>query len=601
MKKSKNILVMLVLISLTFGFLPVKSILGAPSLSVYPSTSISIHVKNAAVYRINVTNNCTEDDIFNVTYSQNDPDWSVEFFKSDNSTALSDTNNDGIIDTDLINSNSSTNIYVHITPKSSVCHNTSYTITVTLISTNTNCGGSSSIDLTTTAINSGNLVITKESNISEGKIGDTVTWTIHIENTGSDPIGNVVILDTLGGGLSSATDVNFNPNPDSGSFPSWSYDEIPAGSKYEVTFKTTISGCSNAHNEVNGTWGNNCQSVHALQSVKIIPTVPNISYTPPSIAVPYCGSTNVDIPITNNGNGFAKDFKIKIETFPSEYQISNVAGDWNFNTSTGEFVYTGGSPSGRIDPGETIHLTFTVSVNYGTCNVPSTTLKYYSYYKDPCDNDFINPTQIGSISYSSDAPYLTINKTGPDPVDIGDTNLTYTVSITYHKGSCPQNSIVVDVVDNLPAPFIPQSASNGGSINGQEVKWDNLTLEDSVTYNFTITFNVTDDPCYAGQEYTNTVNVLDSNGGSITDCCGCSIANSSASFSTYVNDPARAIIDSAKSVNLSSIEIDCSTTVDTNNNNRRYTVEYQFNTGTSAPSNWNNTDNNGGILYLKMR
>jgi len=155
-------------------------------------------------------------------------------------------------------------------------------------------------------------------------------------------------------------------------------------------------------------------------------------------------------------------------------------------------------------------------------------------------------------------------------------------------------------VDTLPTPFIPQSSSNGGVINGQEVKWDNITLQDGVTQNFTITFNVTTDPCYAGAEYTNTVKLTGPNGETLTDCCGCPIQNPSASFSTYVNDPSNAITDSSKTANPSSIEVDCSTDTGSytnpsgnsdSHNDRRYTVEYDFNTGTNAPSSWS------GIIF----
>jgi len=67
-----------------------------------------------------------------------------------------------------------------------------------------------------------------------------------------------------------------------------------------------------------------------------------------------------------------------------------------------------------------------------------------------------------------------------------------------------------------------------------------------------------------------------------------------------VNDPALAIVNSNKTVTPSSIEVDCSTdegayTNPSGNldphNDRRYSVEFDFNSGDNAPSSWN------GIIF----
>lgn len=55
-----------------------------------------------------------------------------------------------------------------------------------------------------------------------------------------------------------------------------------------------------------------------------IPTTPSIQYVAPNISVPYCGSTDIAIPITNNGDGVARNFKLKIDRISQDYQISNI-------------------------------------------------------------------------------------------------------------------------------------------------------------------------------------------------------------------------------------------------------------------------------------
>ena len=613
-RKLLNFFVIFVLLTTLFSGNPIfklKPVYAADFiLTILPSSSLSTRVNTNAVFRFRVINNCSDSNIYNVSLISSQPQgWSIGFYHDQNGTnPLTDTNGDGIPDTGIVNSTGSKDFYVLIKPSSTICNNTTQNFTIRVQGTSSNCENPQTnyidSEISVTAINGGNLVISKEANPKEGKVGESVTWTIKIKNTGQDPIGNVNITDALGPGISNPINFNFNPQPSSGSFPNWVYNEIPPYSEYIVTFTTTISGCSNAHNEVYAWWGldetNSCQTQSVLQSVKIIPTTPNIVYTAPNIQVPYCGSVNVSIPITNSGDGVAKNFKLKIDTIPSGYQISNIGANWSYDPNTGEFTYLGGNPPGSINPNQTVNLTFTVSMPSGACSLPAATLKFYSSYLDPCDNPFINPTQLGSISVSGSGAYFTISKSGPDPVDIGETNKTYTISVTYNKGNCPSNIVTVDIIDNLPIPFIPISASNGGQINGQQVKWDNINLQDGVPLNLTITFNVSNDPCYAGYEYTNIVQITGPNGETLTDCCGCPIQNVSARWSTYINNPSLAIVDSRKFVNPSSIEIDCSTDTGPytnpsqnpdNHNDRRYTVEWDFNTGSNAPSTWN------GIIF----
>ena len=594
------VVIALMLSNMTFK---IKNVSAADfTVSVSPSSNLSTHVKLPASFGLTIINNYTQSNTYNLLFTSVIPSgWTFGFYADQNGTTpLSDTNGDGTVDTGSIDSNQSKTVYVLITPKSSVANNTVGSFSLHVQGNNS----ADYIDTTlqVTAINGGTLAIKKEANPTEGKVGDMITWTIHIKNLGSDPIGNVHILDTIGEGISVPSNFSFVPLPSSGNFPSWIYDEILPGSDYTVTLQTTISGCSNADNTVDGWWGvdenNKAQSQHVLQSVKIIPTVPDIQYTPPTILVPYCSSTNVSIPITNNGNGVARNFRLRVNTIPSGYNVSNVGNGWSYDASSGEFTYLGGTIQGTINSQETATLAFTVSM--GSCNLPAATLKYFSKYEDSCGNSFKSPSQLGSISVTGKGASFTITKTGPDPVDIGDINKTYTIAVIYNRGNCQNSSAVVDISDTLPDPFIPQAASNGGSINGQNVKWDNVTFQDGIPQTFTVGFDVTNEPCFAGQDYTNTVYLTGPNGEALKDCCGCAIPNTSASFSTYVNDPALAIVNSNKTVDPSSIEVDCSTdeSAYTNpsgnsdpHNDRRYTVEFDFNTGDKAPSSW------GGIVF----
>jgi len=185
----EKILRILTVLVLLMNLIPWAKVIAAPSVtSVSPSNNQTVNVGNEAIYKVTIQNTCSQSDIFNVTSSPTNQHWSVSLFKSDNSTPLSDTNGDGIVDTGSVTSGGNVDIYVHVKPDYAVCNNSQYALTLTFTSTNGNCGGNANVTLTTTAIHRGNLVITKEVSPTEAKVGDTVTWTIHIRNTGQDQL-----------------------------------------------------------------------------------------------------------------------------------------------------------------------------------------------------------------------------------------------------------------------------------------------------------------------------------------------------------------------------------------------------------------------------
>jgi len=213
---------------------------------------------------------------------------------------LTDTNGNGKVDTGAVGAGQTKDFRVKVTPPADYCNSAQNNLTVTAKSSNQNCGGTEQVGLAVTLIHGGNLAVSKKVSPAEAKVGEPVTWTIKVKNSGSDPIGNVNVMDTLGAGSTYNGGIDFHGNnPSSGGYPDWTYAEIPAGVEYMATFSSTVTGCSDLDNEINVKWGrlgNECQTQKTLASVKLIPTRPLIDYQVAPIAVPYCGSVNVSIP-----------------------------------------------------------------------------------------------------------------------------------------------------------------------------------------------------------------------------------------------------------------------------------------------------------------
>jgi len=367
-----------------------------------------------------------------------------------------------------------------------------------------------------------------------GGIGDLVTWTLTVSSTGLGSIKNVVATDTLGSGLEY---VSSTPAGSAvGQTITWDSGDVPAFTDMDADTTATISltaravACSGLDNRVDARFGCDNGSIcadteggfgdcgdPATSSVAFIERLPFLSFSAPTITIPYCAATTrVSIPITNSGDGSAHEGTLCASL--GSLLISNVGGG---------ATYSGGCfhlPD--IAAGSTFTLTFDVTYSGDWCaSRPSGTPLYTLDYKNDCGVTHHAAPKFGSIGAST-APGLSVSKTGPSIVRFGS-QVTYNVTATYSGPvSCGGSSTgIVTVTDSLPAGFTVVASAGGTWVpgvggTGGTVTW---TFDPAVTASpgWSLIVQVPLDCGFCYTEQTNTVTA------SATSCCGCALSASS--------------------------------------------------------------------------
>ncbi|MGQ9734128.1 MAG: CARDB domain-containing protein [Candidatus Bipolaricaulia bacterium] len=398
--------------------------------------------------------------------------------------------------------------------------------------------------------------ISKEPSVIPARVGDQVTWTITVESTGLGSIKNVVVTDELGSGLALVS--SSPPGSNIGQTITWDKTHIPAlaemdpGEKVEITLIAQVAACAGLGNKADARFGCDGETCYdtavqggtATASILLLLGQPLLDFTPPTIALPYCDSagTTVSMPVTNTGDGNARDVRICVAFSP--LVVSNVQGGASYDGSCFHLP--------DLAPGETFVLAFDLTYPGDWCaGAPSGSLFYQSIYLNDCGEEFRPPVAFGS--YATDygpqgPPAVSASISGPVEVDIL-TRATYHVAAgASGLSSCDGGSTSdVQATMTVPAGFTVEDPGGGtwtpgGDGTGGTITWtvpasgppldaDVILDVPGVAY------------CYTTATATLTARA--------TDCCGCEL---SASDSTTTAIQCRELVNSQKAASPSSAE-----------------------------------------------
>ena len=374
----------------------------------------------------------------------------------------------------------------------------------------------------------GAIQIYKTPSIINAHVGDVVTWTITVENTGLGAIHNVVVTDVLGTGLSYVS--SYPAGTPIGQTVVWELGTLQAGEQVQIELQAQVVACEGLENKADARFGCDDGSIcfdtavqggTATASIHLLVENPLLNFTPPAIQIPYCDpdGTTVTVRITNNGEGPAKNVLLCVN-FPSTLQIQNVQGGASWDGSCFSIP--------DLDPLEYFDLTFDVVYTGDWCTgVPSGSLYWQAIYENVCGDEFRPPAVFGTYGTSYDPsgpPSLSVDLTGPNEIYICDVR-EYGLSVSFSGlNSCGGGETSnITVIVNVPQGFVVTNSGGGtwvpgGDGTGGTITW---TVPPDTPLNTSIGLRAPG-TSQCGQVATLTATAT------ATNCCGCEISASSS-------------------------------------------------------------------------
>ncbi|MBC7222888.1 MAG: DUF11 domain-containing protein, partial [Anaerolineae bacterium] len=372
------------------------------------------------------------------------------------------------------------------------------------------------------------ITVEKEPSTIPAEVGDVVTWTVTVRNTGYGVVSNVEVTDTLGPGLQHLSGP-LHPT----------YASIGVGEEEVFAVTAQVSQCSGLVNVVEAAWGcgtGACQTQTTRASVALVVREPLLDYTLPSFQVDYCaGSGTFTIPVRNVGDGTAYDVFLGVDLAP--LTVANVSPGASYTPGVGFSL-----PD--IPAGGEYLLTFDLTLP-DECTAPGGgSFLFEPLYHNSCGEPFYPPVKEGSWSVTGQPQGLSVQKSAPSEVYRGDL-VTTTITVD------ARGMTNVWVTDTFPAGWKLVDA-DGATVVGNQLVW---TEDGDAVYTYQPIFEVPFDDCaVCGTAFTNQVVAT---GGDCQDCP----RTASASTTTYVQCDGPYV--ASQKVIASPVE-NCTTTVVTN-------------------------------------
>ncbi|MGM1434813.1 DUF7507 domain-containing protein [Bacillus cereus group sp. BceL295] len=323
----------------------------------------------------------------------------------------------------------------------------------------------------TTQINNATIVATKSVNTPTAAIGDIVTYTIAVTNTGNIPASATVLTDGLGAGASFIQNsVTINNVPQPGLDPSLGVHlaDISPGDTVFITFQAQILAIPPSGTLTNNALVNYEYTVNPNQSPAVGSTVTNTTVTPiidATLVINKSASTTFATigdtitftsSITNTGNTIANNI-IFTDTIPNgttfipnSFKINGVTVP-NANPQNGINI-------GNLNSNASATLSFQVNITTlpNPNPIPNKSSLQYSFIVDINEPPVSRTVQSNKTFTQVNTASVIATKTASSAfAAVGDT-ITYTTTLTNSGNTTANTPVFIDI---LPPElsFVPDS------------------------------------------------------------------------------------------------------------------------------------------------
>ncbi len=424
-------------------------------LSVSKSDVVDpVNVGDNVTYTVTVNNN-GPDTAENVVLTDNLPNGVT--FVSANSSQGNCSESSGLVTCNLGSLNNGSNatitVIVNTTTTGTITNNAS----ITSSTDDSNSNNNSTSEQTTVNSIDADLSVSKSDAVDPVTIGDNVTYTITVSNSGPQLAENVVLTDNL---PNDVTLISANPSQGNcseiNSVVTCNLGNIGNGGNATVTIivnTTTTGTITNNANVASNTTDSNSNNNSTSEQTTVNELQADLSITKSDVVDPVQIGDNVTYTVTVNNNG--------TDTAENVVVTDNLPNDVFFVTATpsqGSCSESSGVVTcnlGNIGNGG--NATVTIIVNTASTGTITNNASVASNTNDPNSNNNSTSEQTTVNELLAD---LSITKSDAvDPVLVGD-NVTYTVTVTNNGPETAENVVMTD---NLPngISFVSANPSQG--------------------------------------------------------------------------------------------------------------------------------------------